>query len=89
MWDISIFLKSLARVITVKPDLVFIFLKLSQPSNIIRPHTLGDGSPREESDDRKILQDMRVLMPSLFHAQYFLPSCYRSLRIHTGITAYV
>lgn len=53
MWYISTFLKSLARIITVKPDLVFVCLKLSQPSNIIRPYILGEVSPREESDDRK------------------------------------
>lgn len=54
------------KIITFKADLVSILLKLSQPSNIIRPHTLGDASPREKSDDRKILEGMRILMSVCF-----------------------
>lgn len=82
MWYTSISLQNLVRFIKIKPDLVFIlkkniniylFIVLSQVSNIIRSHSLGYTNLREVTDDK--LQGVRALMalPISMH-HHFPPS---------------
>lgn len=83
MWYTSISLQNLVRFIKIKPDLVFIlkkniniylFIVLSQVSNIIRSHSLGYTNLREVTDDK--LQGVRALMalPISMH-HHFPPIC--------------